>query len=156
LFAGRIKRFIGGHSIYDKVLDCTERVYALLEHEQGAVGIIDFQFNASSNYAHVEVFGTANDIVLKFFPEYYRIYSGNINPIDDVYYDLKRIMDFALPALKEKFFKPRVKRRAKSHYRLMKAYVDALKGERECVPVSLDDVIPTMELAEEVSRVTYV
>jgi predicted dehydrogenase len=155
LFAGRVSRLIGGRAFFDKILNCTERVYALVEHENGAIGSIDLQFNSSSNYTHVEVFGSANDIRLKFFPEYYRIYSGNVNPIDEVGFDLKRIMDFALPSIWEKFSKPKVKRRAQSHFRLIKAYVDAIKGEREQVPVSLEDVVPTMELAEELSKFTY-
>jgi predicted dehydrogenase len=155
LFAGRVSRLIGGHSFCDRVLDCTERVHALFEHENGAIGSIDLQFNASSNYIQVEIFGTANDIQLKFFPEYYRIYSGNVNPIDEVGFDIKRITDFAIPAIREKFFKPKVARRAKSHFRLIKAYVDALKDEGGRVPVSLEDVVPTMELAEEISKFTY-
>ena len=155
LFAGRVSRLIGAHSVYDRVLDCTERVHALFEHENGAIGSIDLQFNASSNYTHVEIFGTANDILLKFFPEYYRIYSGNVNPIDEVWFDLKRITDFAIPAVREKFFKVQIPRRARSHFRLFKAYVEVLKGERERLPVSLEDVVPTMELAEEISKFTY-
>ena len=155
LFGGRVARLIGGRSFYDNALDCTERVYALVEHENGGIGFIDLQFNSSSNYTHVEVFGTANDIRLKFFPEYYRIYSGNVNPIDEVACDIKRITDFALPSIREKLLKPAVTRRAKSHHRLIKAYVEALKDDRERVPVALEDVVPTMELAEEISKFTY-
>jgi len=155
MFAGRISRIIGGHSVYDKILDITERIYALVEHEKGAIGIIDLQYHASSNYIEVEIFGTANDIRLKFSPEYYRIYSGNINPMDEVGFNIKRITDFALPILLEKFIRPVVTRRARSHYRLFQNYVKALSGSLEKIPVSLDDIVPTMELVEEVSRLAY-
>lgn len=154
-FAGRVKKIIAAESSWDENLESTEKIYAMVEHENGAIGIIDLQFNASSNYTSLEIFGSANDILIKFFPEYYRIYSGNVNPIDEVYYDCKRIVDFAIPTFKEKFIKPTVKRRAKSHYRLFKLFVDALKGKQSHMPISLEDVFPAMELAENLSRYTY-
>jgi len=154
-FAGRVKKIIAAESSWDETLECTEKIYAMVEHENDVIGIIDLQFNASSNYTRLEIFGSANDILIKFFPEYYRIYSGNINPIDEVYYDCKRIIDFAIPTFKEKFIKPKITRRAKSHYRLFKLFVDALKEKQPHMPISLEDVIPTMELAENLSRFTY-
>lgn len=154
-FAGKVTDIIGIKSSWNKDLNSTEKVYALVEHENGAIGIIDLQFNASSNYTHVELFGSANDILIKFFPEYYRIYSGNINPIDEVYYDCKRIADFAIPTIKERLLKKNVNKRAMSHYRLFKFFTDSLKNEKCKVPVSLDDVLPTMELAEELSKAVY-
>lgn len=153
-FAGRVKRIIGVKSSCSDILQCTEKIYALVEHENGAIGIIDLQFNTSSNYTHLELFGSANDVLIKFFPEYYCLYSGNINPLDELYYDFKRIFDFAIPVLKEKFKKPQIKRRAKAHYRLFKQFIDALVHD-EKMPVSLDDVIPTMELVEELSKIAY-
>jgi predicted dehydrogenase len=154
-FAGRVKKIIGAESSWDDKTETTEKLYAMVEHENGTIGIIDLQFNASSNYTHLEIFGSANDILIKFFPEYYRIYSGNINPIDEVYNDVKRIIDFGIPTIKEKFLKPKINRRAKSHYRLFKLFVKALKENHSFVPVSLDDVIPTMELAEHLSKIAY-
>ncbi len=153
-FAGRVKKIIATKSSWDKDLQCTEKIYAMVEHEGGATGIIDLQFNASSNYTYFELFGSANDIKIKFFPEYYRIYSGNINPIDEVVLDCKRIMNVALPTLKEIIVKPPVKRRAKSHYRLFKRFIDSLNNHSD-VPVSLDNVIPTMEFIEELSKIVY-
>jgi len=154
-FGGRVKKIIGSESSWNDKTETTEKLYAMVKHENGTIGIIDLQFNASSNYTHLEIFGSANDVLIKFFPEYYRIYSGNINPIDEVYHDLKRITDFGIPKIKEKLIKPKIKRRAKSHYRLFNLFVDALKENNPIMPVSLDDVIPTMELAEYLSKVTY-
>ena len=154
-FAGRVTRMLGSKSSWSKELQSTEKIYAMVEHENDAIGIIDFQFNASSNYTRIEIFGSANDILIKFFPEYYRLYSGNVNPIDELYLDFKRISDFVLPTLREKIITPKVKRRAKSHYRVYKLFVDALKSGRKNVPLSIDDILPTMELAEQLCTIAY-
>jgi len=154
-FAGQVKKIITVKSFWNKHLNSTEKIYALVEHLNGAIGVIDLQFNSSSNYVHFELFGSANDILIKFFPEYYRIYSGNVSPIDELYYDWRRIWDFAKPVLREKIFKPRVTRRAKSHYRLFKLFVDALSDDRCKVPVSLEDILPTMELADKLAKRVY-
>lgn len=153
-FAGRVKKIIGAKSSWNEILQSTEKIQALVEHENGATGFIDLQFNASSNYTHLELFGSANDVLIKYFPEYYRIYSGTINPLDELYYDYRRIMDYAMPLIKDKISRPELKRRALSHYRLIKIFIDALEGQAQ-VPVSLDDVLPTMELAEELSKIAY-
>lgn len=154
-FAGPIKKLLYVKTEWNQDLDCTMKVYALVEYQNGATGIIDFQFCASSNYNHTEIFGSANDVLLKFGPEYFRCYSGRVNPIDELYYDCKRILDFAIPTVIEKIKKPKVKRRALSHYRLFEQFVRALNDESTPLPVSIDDVMPTMVLAEELSKAVY-
>lgn len=153
--AGPVKRLLGHRVIIDEKLDCTRNIYAIAEHENGATGLIDLQLFSSSNYMGLEVFGSANDVKIKFQPHYYRIYSGNLNPLDELYLDMKRIWDFVIPTLKEKFVKPKVTRRALSHYILMKQYIDALSDPNVSIPVSLDDVIPTMKYVQMLSDVVY-
>ena len=154
-FAGPVKQILGHRVIVDEKLNCTRNIYVIAEHENGATGLLDLQLFSSSNYMGLEVFGSANDVKIKFQPHYYRIYSGNVNPLDELYLDVKRIFDFAIPAFKEKLFKPKVTRRAASHYILMKQYVDSLLDPRIPMAVTLDDVIPTMEFAQMLSDLVY-
>jgi len=153
-FAGPVKRIIGFHSKMDKILKTTTNIYAIVEHESNAIGILDFQLFSSSNYIGFEIFGTANDVKVKFQPHYLRIYSGTVNPLDEIYYDYKRIWDFGFEALKDRLHKPKVNRRARSHFELFKRFVDCLEKKKP-FPVDISEVIPTMEYAQMLSDLTY-
>jgi len=156
-FAGPVKRLIGFHSKIDNTLNTTTNIYALVEHENKAIGIVDFQMFSSSNYIGLEVFGTANDIRIKFQPHYLRIYSGTVNPLDEIYYDAKRIWDFGIEVLKDKIFKSkfnRVSRRAQSHFELFKHFVHCIEHKKP-FPVDINEIIPTMEYAQMLSDLVY-
>ena len=153
-FAGPVKKIIGCHTKVDRILDTTTNVYALVEHENQAIGIVDFQLFSSSNYIGFEIFGTANDIKIKLQPHYLRIYSGTVNPIDEIYFDWKRIWDFGLKTFKDKLFKPKVTRRVRSHYELIKLFAKCIKREQP-FPVDIDNVIPTMHYAQMLSDLVY-
>ncbi len=147
-FAGPVREILFLKADYNPHLKANTRVYALVEHTSGAVGIVDYQVFASSNYSHFEIFGTANDIRIKFFPHYYRLYSGRINPLDELYYDFLRIKDFVLATLSGRFQKESVPRRALPHYRLFRRFVNSLLDDSLPVPVSIENVLPTMEFLE--------
>lgn len=147
-FAGPVGKILFLKTDYNHHLKATTRVYALIEHTSGSIGIVDYQVFASSNYTQFEIFGTANDVLIKFFPHYYRLYSGRINPLDELYYDFLRIKDFVLPTLFGKFRKEPVPRRALPHYRLFRRFVDSLLDDSVPVPVSIESVLPTMEFLE--------
>jgi predicted dehydrogenase len=156
-FAGPVKRIIGVHSKIDRTLNTTTNIYALVEHKNKSIGIVDFQLFSSSNYIGLEIFGTANDIRIKFQPHYLRIYSGTVNPLDEVYYDAKRIWDFGMEVLKDKVFKAkanRVSRRAQSHFELFKRFVDCIEHKKP-FPVNINEIIPTMEYAQMLSDAVY-
>lgn len=153
-FAGPVKRVIGSHIKVDNILKTTTHIFALVEHQNHAIGIVDFQLFSSSNYIGFDIFGTANDVKVKLQPHYLRIYSGTVNPIDELYYDWKRIYDFGLDVLKEKHFKSKVLRRAKSHYTLIKLFVKSIQNEQP-FPVDINSLIPTMEFAQMLSDLVY-
>ena len=153
-FAGPVKKIIGFHSKRDKILKTTTNIYAIVEHENNAIGIVDFQLFSSSNYIGFEIFGTANDVKVKLQPHYLRIYSGTVNPLDEIYYDFKRIWDFGFETLKDRLYKPKVNRRALSHFELFRRFVDCLEKKKP-FPVDISNVIPTMEYAQMLSDLTY-
>jgi predicted dehydrogenase len=153
-FAGPVKRIIGSHTKVDKILKATTNIFALVEHENNSIGIVDFQLFSSSNYIGFEIFGTANDVKVKLQPHYLRIYSGTVNPLDEIFYDWKRIWDFGLEILKDRLVKPKVTRRARSHYELIKRFVQCIKSEQP-FPVDINNVLPTMEYAQMLSDLVY-
>lgn len=157
-FAGPVKRIIACHTKVDNILKTTTNIYALVEHENLAVGIVDFQLFSSSNYIGFEVFGTANDIKIKLQPHYLRIYSGTVNPLDEIYYDAKRIWDFGKLTLQDKltFSKNpgRVIRKARSHYELFQRFFDSIRLNQP-FPVDIHQIVPTMEYAQMLSDLVY-
>ncbi len=155
LVAGPVEQVVGVRVIDDPHLHATTHIYALVVHGSGAVGLIDVQAFASSNFTYFEIYGTANDVQIKFFPHGYRIYSGRINPLDEVYHDFLRVKDFIMPIVAGAIRRPRVPRRALPHYRLFQQFVQSLKDDSVSVPVTIGDVLPTMELLEQLSKEVY-
>ena len=156
-FAGPVKRIIGFHSKIDMTLNATTNIYALVEHKNESIGIVDFQMFSSSNYIGLEVFGTANDIRIKFQPHYLRIYSGTVNPLDEIFYDAKRIWDFGIEVSKDKIFRSkfnRVNRRAQSHFELLKHFSYCIENKKP-FPVDINEIIPTMEYTQMLSDLVY-
>jgi len=153
-FAGPVQRVLACHTKVDEILDVTTNIYALVEHKSKAVGIIDLQLFASSNYLQFEVFGTANDVTIKFQPHYLRIYSGTLNPIDELLLDGKRILDFGLEALLDRIQPMRVNRRAVSHYRVFSLFVESIRKSKP-FPIDITQIIPTMEYAQMLSDLVY-
>lgn len=154
-FAGPMARVLAVKVQADEHLGCVTAIYALVEHQNGAVGMIDLQWFASSNYTQCQLFGTANDATLKFYPEGYSLYSGRVNPIDEVYIAYQRTLNFVWPTLREKLRPPRVHRRAMSHYRLFSGFVQGLRDGSGRIPVSIADAMPTMELLEALAIPAY-
>jgi len=154
-FAGPIARALAVKAQIDPHLNCVANVYALVEHQSGAVGMIDVQWFASSNYTQCQLFGTANDATIKFYPEGYSLYSGRVNPMDEMYIAYQRTLNFVWPTLREKLRRPRVHRRAMSHYRLFAGFVQGIRDGSGHVPVSIADAMPTMELLEALAVPAY-
>ena len=152
-FAGPVKQVLAVKNQIDEHLSCTTRVNALVEHTSGAIGNIDLQLFASSNYTHVEVFGTANDALMQFSPEGHRVYSGRVNPLDETVLSARRTLDFVATRLREKARPPELPRKSRPHYRLFSQFIEAVRDPSYCVPVSIDDVLPTMQLLD--SLATY-
>lgn len=154
-FGGPVTEVRGLEIMYDPHLDAVTHVYAIVRHASGVIGMVDFQMLASSSFSHFEIYGTVNDVRIKFFPHYYRLYSGRLNPLDELYYDFVRIWDFVVPTLKQKFLRRQIPRRVLPHFRLFREFVDAVENGATPVPVSIESVIPTMEFLELLSEKIY-
>ncbi len=154
-FAGPAQEILGVEVISDPSLQATTHVYALIKHASGAVAIVDVQAFSSSNFTQCEIYGTANDVQMKFFPHGYRLYSGRVNPVDELYNDFLRLRDFAIPVVSGVIRRPVLPRRVLPHYRILQRFIESVKNEAAAVPVSIGDVLPTMELLEWLGAKVY-
>ena len=153
--AGPVRRFTGIESGFNPHLQATTHIYALGEFQSGATAWIDFQTFSSSNYSYLEVIGTANDVRIRFFPTSFRIYSGRVNPLDELLEDCRRVGSFVFSAAKQKFALSRIPRRALPHHALLEGYVRSIQDKSVPVPVSVEDALPTMACLEMLKAHVY-
>ena len=154
LFGGPVRTVTGLTVVTDPNLQATTRIHALAEHWDGVTGITDIQSFSSSNFTRVEVYGSANDVEIKFFPHGFRLYSGRLNPLDELSDSARRLWDYGWPLLRDRLRRPPVPARVLPHYRLLSAFATSLE-EGGAPPVGIADVIPTMAYLEELARVAY-
>lgn len=155
-FAGAHKRILKVHKKYDDNLKCITNIYALIEYKEGIIGILDLQLFSASHFAHFELYGSANDILIKFIPDYFRLYSGADAPQDELYYDFKRIYDLMRKLFGHRFGlkKYKINHRLLAHYRVIDQFIKSLNGEAEN-PITIDDVMDTMKLLDDLSKHVY-
>jgi predicted dehydrogenase len=154
-FAGPIESVLGIHVIRHSEVESTLGVHALVEHYSGVVASIDLQLFAGGESTRVELHGSQERIVLKFYPEGYACYRGLITPVHELLTEGARLGDFVWKNIREKLAPHGVTRRAVSHYRLMRKYVEFLRGGEDRCPVSVEDVFPTMELLDRLAEAVY-
>lgn len=155
LFGGPVQSV--GNVIFtkDPDLDVTSHITALAEHASGAVSIIDIQGFSSTKFTTLEIFGTANDISIKFFPHSYRMYCGRLNPVDELLTEGKRLMDFVSGRIKDKLIKNRVPTKAHPHLLLLKDFVRSIETDTRPSPVAIEDVMPTMHFLDLLGERIY-
>ena len=154
-FAGPVAAVRGVRSHWDKHLRCTTRIYALLEHAGGATSVVDLQLFSSSNFTQVEVYGTANDALLRFFPDSCRVYSGHVSSVDEFAEGLKRLARGARTLLSDQVGRQAVPSRAKGHLRLFQQFVRSLQDPSVPTPVPLEEALVTLEAQELLSKSVY-
>jgi len=155
VFAGPVKSVLGTHVARHSDVESTLGVHALIEHRSGVVGSIDLQLFSGGESARVELHGSQERIVLKFYPEGCARYRGPITPVHEMLIEAVRLGDFVWKNIRERLAPHGVTRRALSHNRLMRKYVEFLRGEDDRCPVSVEDVLPTMELLDRLAVVVY-
>lgn len=122
----------------------------LVQFAGGATGrleIVADSTRGSSFFTHIEVYGTAMDAFIRWFPPSFRLVSGRVNPLALVYDELKAVWAMGTSLLLNRF----LKQRNISHYRLISAYLDWLTDKEE-FPLSMEKVLPTIRLLSDIER----
>lgn len=99
----------------------------------------------SSQLTQINVYGTAMDAFLRWFPPSLRVVAGVVSPIELLRDEIKAIWSVGAKLVRGQF----VQHRNISHYRLIHAYVDWIQ-ERKEFPLTLDKVMPTLRLLSEI------
>lgn len=145
LLCGDHKRIISTHSIYDKVLNHTTRISSVIEYENDAVGIIDLAAFSSSSLSYSHIFGTAMDVHIKFYPDYFCTTAGSFSFIKEFLSENRRFWGFA----KNVVLGGLSQYHADYHYPIISRFIQCIKTNG-VPPVSVADTLPTMKLLEDI------
>jgi predicted dehydrogenase len=155
LFGGPVRSVGDVRFTKEPELGVTSKISALAEHTSGAISFIDIQGFSSTKFTTLEIFGTASDISIKFFPHSYRIYCGRLNPLDELLTEGKRLVDFVSGRLKDKLIKNRVPAKAQPHLLLLKDFIRSIESGTTPSPVSIEDVMLTMHFLDLLGEQVY-
>ncbi len=141
-FCGEHEKIIGIYKRYDEKLNYTTDLYAIIEYKKGSIGVLDLSAFSSSTFARLDIYGTAADAHLKFFPDYFYLSAGGMVPYTEFMSELKRTLKFTKSALFEM-----KKYRMGYHLRLISDFIEAVRNNSD-PPVSIESVLNTMKLLE--------
>ena len=154
-FAGPIRRILSGRTNYRNAEDSSQTIEALIEHSNGVTGSIDLRAFSGAESARVEIHGSRRHVVLKFFPDGFASYGGVITPLHELWNDCARTAAFGSNVVASALRPWGVSRQALSHFRFLEHFVNFLQGREARLPVSIADVLPTIELLGVLAAAVY-
>ena len=154
-FAGPIRRILSGRTNYRDAEDSSRTIEALIEHSNGVTGSIDLRAFSGAESARVEIHGSRRHVVLKFFPDGFASYGGVITPLHELWNDCVRTAAFGRNVAASALRPWGVSRQALSHFRFLEHFVNFLQGREARLPVSIADVLPTIELLGVLAGAVY-
>lgn len=154
-FAGPVKKLLDVRAPTRPGRESTLAVNALVEHVTGVTGSVDLQLYSGAESVRVELHGSRGRVVVKFYPEGCAAYRGLITPLHELLEESKRTAQFAWGVAYEKLSPARVSRRALSHWRFLRHYVSFLQGRESCLPLSIEEILPTAEFLDQLAAAVY-
>lgn len=134
--------------IYDDNLESTTELQAIIKYENGAEGYIDLaqtSLKHSSFNSWMNVYGTANDAFLRWFPPKISFETGFHEPIKQFYDEFNTLKHISNKVITNRF----QEYRRESHKRVIDLFVDSLVSGSD-FPINIDKILPTMTLLEEI------
>ncbi|MFB3888909.1 MAG: Gfo/Idh/MocA family protein [Candidatus Bathyarchaeia archaeon] len=144
LFCGEHERIAGVHVNFDAKLGITTDVSAVVEYKSGATGIIDVTALSSSIWNRIDVYGTAADLHLKFFPDSLTTSLGVLTPYQELKGELRRFFGYTGTMV----FRGKGWYDRKYHAKLIAGFVNAVETKSD-PPVTIDSVLPVMKLLND-------
>ncbi len=154
-FAGPIRRILPARTNYRDADESTQTIEALIEHSSGVTGSIDLRAFSGAESARVELHGSRRHVVLKFFPDGFASYGGVITPLHELWSDCVRTAAFGRSVAASTLRPWGVSRQALSHFRFLEHFINFLQGREARLPVSIADVLPTIELLGALAAAVY-
>jgi UDP-N-acetyl-2-amino-2-deoxyglucuronate dehydrogenase len=113
----------------------------------GRLEIVADSTRHSSFFTQMNVYGTAADAFVRWFPNSMMIVSGQVNPFALLLNEAKAIWELGTKVLTGQY----LKQRNVSHYRLIGDYVEWLAGRAD-FGLKMEDALPTLRLLAEISE----
>jgi len=154
-FAGPIRKILSVRSNSRDADQNSPTIEALIEHSSGVTGSIDLRAFSGAESARVEIYGSRRHVELKFFPDGFASYSGVITPLHELWSDFVRAAAFGSNVVASALRTRGVSRQALSHFRFLEHFVNFLQGREARLPVSIADVLPTIELLGVLAATVY-
>ncbi len=134
--------------VFDEDLKTTTEVQIIIEYENGAEGYIDLTQSSlmhSSFNSWMNIYGTAQDAFLRWFPPKISYESGFHEPLKQFIAEFNTFKSISIKVLSNKFQKYRIE----SHKKVIDLFVESLSANSD-FPISVDIILPTMTLLEEI------
>ena len=143
---GPHRRVLGIRSVYEPSLSMHTAISALVEFDH-AVATLNFKWFSSASYARLDISGSACDATVKFQPDGFSLRSGDTTPLDELFGEVKRVSKFAFSLLSHRFKKDSYQ----PHLRVISNVIGSINNAT-LPAVSMRDVLPTIELVDEMQR----
>jgi|GEM_PF-2444028 len=113
--------------------------------ERGSKILLDLKMLPPYSETFVEARAEDKTYLAGFYPESFRIKSGASSPLSDLKNTVKTIIRYLIDK--------KIKKDGNfSHRQIYDGFIASLKDETERVPVTAEDVLPTMELLEDLAK----
>jgi predicted dehydrogenase len=154
-FAGPIRKILSVRTSYRDTEESARTIEALIEHSSGVTGSIDLRASSGAESARVELHGSRRRVVLKFFPDGFASYGGVITPLHELWSAWTRSATFGWNVASSGLRSWGVSRRALCRARFLEHFVSYLQGREAWLPVSIEDVLPTIEFLGALEAAVY-
>lgn len=142
LVCGVPERIIGLNAAADPKFGFTTAFQVIIRYESGIIGILDISANWSSAYSKFDVYGTAMDVHLGFYPFVYWESGSFMALLNETAAYNKRLLNFG-----RKLMFQRKKYYMEYHLPIISKYIEYLSGEDDN-PVPLSSTANTLSLLE--------
>lgn len=127
----------------------TTDIELIVRFRNGGVGRLEIVADStrhSSFFTQINVYGTASDAFIRWFPASMMIVSGQVNPLALLWNEVRAIWEMGAKIVTGQF----LKQRNISHYRLIGDYVNWLLGGADFA-LKMENALDTLRLLDEVS-----
>ncbi len=149
LLLGEPNEVVGTHSRYRPEIGSTTEIVSIIKFNGGRIGILDLTQDTtlhSASYTQANAYCTAADAFLKFAPDYVRVSSGQVDPLQETSKELKRLVSFGSKIMTGRYGIDRTA----PHRRIISGFLDSLRTD-STPPVDISTVYNTMALADLLS-----
>jgi len=148
MFCGEHEKIIGLYKKFNENLNLTTDICAIVQYKHNTVGIVDINVLSNSRLVRVDLYGTAADVHLKFYPDYFSTSLGLLGPYAELIGEMKRFIKYT----GNMFFRGKKNYRRDYHFKLISDFVTSIELDID-PPVTIDSIMPTMKLLEDLKKV---